>query len=262
MIAPERKDEISRLLKRNKNVTVKELSKKFKVTMETIRADLEALCKENDNIIKVHGGAYYKESIDNVIPFKLREKVMIDEKISIADKCAQLVRNGDIIMFDSSSTCDFIAKSILELKLQVVFITNNQSIIELSKNAKWIKLISVGGNFDKSVNAFNGNISREIISKFHGDICFISPTAISKEFGLSDDNQNESAIRAKMMDSCKTIVLAVDETKFNQNKLSQISKFEKINYLISNTNPPNDWIKFLEDNNIQFYYSEENSSKN
>lgn len=256
MIAPERKDEISKLLKRNKNVTVKELSKKFDVTMETIRADLEALCKENNHIIKVHGGAYYKETIDNVIPFKLREKVMVEEKISIARKSAQMVRSGDIIMLDSSSTCDLIAKSILDLKLPVIIVTNNGSIMELCKNAKWVKLVGIGGTFDRAVNAFNGNFALESLYKYHGDIAFLSPTAISKEFGLSDDNQNEAAIREGMISLCKTTVLAVDNTKFDQNKLSKISSFDKVNSLISNSEPNSEWMDFLKQKNIQFFISD------
>ena len=260
MIAPERKDEISKLLKRNKNETVKELSQEFNVTMETIRADLDTLCKENNHIIKVHGGAYYKETIDNVIPFKLREKVMIAEKISIAKKCAQMVRNGDVIMLDSSSTCDLIAKSILDLKLQVIIVTNNGSIMELCKNAKWVKLVGIGGTFDRAVNSFNGNFALESLFKYHGDIAFISPTAISKEFGLSDDNQNEAAIREGMIESCKTTVLAVDITKFDQNKLSQICKLYMINVLISNEKPNAEWTKYLDENKIQFFVSDKELS--
>lgn len=256
MIAPERKDEILKLLKRNKNVTVKELSTKFDVTMETIRADLEALCKENDFIIKVHGGAYYKDTIDNVIPFKLREKVMVEEKISIANKCVQMVRSGDIVMLDSSSTCDLIAKSIIESKISVIIVTNNDSIMQICKNSKFIKLVSIGGTFDKTVNSFNGNCALESLSKYHGDIAFLSPTAISMEFGLSDDNQNEAAIREKMISSCKNTVLAVDNTKFDQNKLSQICTFTNINCLISNEKPNDEWMEFFEERKVQFYISD------
>jgi DeoR/GlpR family transcriptional regulator of sugar metabolism len=257
MIAPERKDQIAKLLKRNKNVTVKELSTKFDVTMETIRADLETLCKENDYIIKVHGGAYYRETSDNIIPFKLREKVMVEEKKSIARKSAQMVRSGDIIMLDSSSTSDLICKSILDLKIPVIIVTNNGSIMELCKNAKWIKLVGIGGTFDRSVNSFNGFFALETLSKYHGDIAFLSPTAISKEFGLSDDNQNEAAIRECMANSSKTVVLAVDNTKFNQNKLSQVCKFDSINRVITNEEPSEDWTDFFKENQIQVFVSEQ-----
>jgi DeoR/GlpR family transcriptional regulator of sugar metabolism len=256
MIAPERKDEISKLLKKNKNVTVKDLSKRFDVTMETIRADLEVLCKENHFIIKVHGGAYYKETIDNIIPFQLREKVMVEEKISIANKSAQMVRSGDIIMLDSSSTCDLIAKSILDLKFPVTIVTNNSSIMELCRNAKWVNFVGIGGTFDRAVNAFNGYFALDFLSKYHADIAFLSPTGISKEFGLSDDNQNEAAIRAEMIKSSKTTVLAVDNTKFDQNNLSQICKFDMINCLISNEKPDAEWMDFLEKSNIKFYISD------
>lgn len=255
MIAPERKDQILKLLKRNKNVTVKDLSKKFNVTMETIRADLEVLCKENSYITKVHGGAYYKETVDNVIPFKLREKVMVEEKIAIASKSSQLVRSGDIIMLDSSSTSDLICKSILELKIPVIIVTNNGSIMELCKSAKWVKLVGIGGTFDRSVNAFNGYFALDCISKYHCDIAFLSPTAVSKDFGLSDDNQNEAAIRQSMVKLSKTVVLAVDNTKFNQNKLSQICTFDDIDTVVSNEILSDDWMDFLKTKHIQFYSS-------
>lgn len=256
MIAPERKDEILRLLQRNKNATVKNLSKKFNVTMETIRGDLDSLCKENENIIKVHGGAYFKETIDNVIPFKLREKVMVEEKISIANKCIQMIKNNDIVMLDSSSTCDLIAKGLIDLKLSLIIVTNNDSIMEICKRSKLIKLVSIGGTFDRTVNSFNGNIALESLSKYHGDIAFLSPTALSMEFGLSDDNQNEAAIRELMIDTCSKSVLAVDHTKFGQNKLSKICGFDRVDYIISNKKIGPTWTEFLNEKKVQFFISE------
>jgi len=143
MIAQRRKQEILKLLKKNKTATVKEIADTFNVTMETIRSDLEYICENNKNVIKVHGGAYYKDLPGNGIPFQLRAKIMIPEKKIIADKCSPLVNSGDILMFDSSSTCYLIAEAIIKREIPAVIITNNLSILALCSNVLWIKLIAI-----------------------------------------------------------------------------------------------------------------------
>ena len=251
MIAQRRKQEIIKLLKKNKTVTVKEIADTFNVTMETIRSDLEYICENNKNIVKVHGGAYYKDLPGNGIPFQLRAKIMINEKKVIAQKCSLLVNSGDIIMFDSSSTCDLIANAIVKREIPVVTITNNLSIITLCGNIPWIKLIAIGGTLDRRVNAFNGNDAIQELSKYHSDLTFLSPTAISQSYGLSDECQEEGEIRKIMVNNTDKVFLAVDTTKFDKTKIFKISDFTKVDTVISDKPLTNSWAKFFNDNKIK-----------
>lgn len=79
MFAKERQETIIELLKRNKSVKVSQLTKRFQVSLETIRRDLEFLEKEG-LIKRVHGGAVLEETTSHETTFIERETIHIEEK--------------------------------------------------------------------------------------------------------------------------------------------------------------------------------------
>lgn len=251
MLAPERRQEIFSILKNKKNITVKDLAKTFKVTMETIRADLDTLCKENNGVKRVHGGVYLIDSFNTVIPMDLREKVMIEEKQRLGQTSLSLVKNGDVIMLDSSSTAEFIARELIKMDIAVVVITNSIVIMNICIKSLKIKLISIGGNYSSYHKSFNGNLAQEALSNYHSDFAFISPTAISSNFGLSDDDQYEAEIRKLMIKNCSFTTLVVDYTKFNQTKLTKICDYRDIRCVVTDKKPSKEWLDLFKQYNIK-----------
>ena len=103
MLAIERRNEILEKLQSEKCVVVSELSQHYGVSEETIRRDLEKL--ENDGlVIKTYGGAVLNEHSIFDLPFNIRKNQMIAEKQRIAEAVDELVRDGEAIMLDASST--------------------------------------------------------------------------------------------------------------------------------------------------------------
>ena len=71
MLAIERRKLILEQLHREKRVVVSELSRKFSVSEETIRRDLDKFEKD-DLVTKSYGGAVLKEDVGAEMPFKDR----------------------------------------------------------------------------------------------------------------------------------------------------------------------------------------------
>lgn len=252
MLANERRTIIKQILDEEKTVTVKVLSNKLNVTMETIRSDLDYLSKKNIGIIKVHGGAYKIETFDKSIPIQLREQVMVKEKESLAKIAIKYIHDGDVIMLDSSSTSFCIAKLIIKNQIKTTVITNSLSIINIVSNTPQIKLICLGGTLIYSSNAFIGTTTIENLSRIHADKAFISPTAISMDFGLSHDNESAAQINRIMIRNSSSTFLIVDHTKFGKACLTKISNFDVVNYVVSNKKPNNEWIDFFNSKDIIF----------
>ncbi|MGD1820179.1 MAG: DeoR/GlpR family DNA-binding transcription regulator [Pleomorphochaeta sp.] len=250
MLAKERRDQIKSILDSEKTVTVKKLAQDLNVTMETIRSDLEYLSKKNVGIIKVHGGAYKIDTFDKTIPIKLREQVMVKEKQYLGKMASSFIQDGDILMLDSSSTSFCIAKELNANKIKATVITNSLSIINILSNSHLIKLICLGGNLIDKSNAFCGTITINNLKKLHADKAFLSPTSISKKFGLSHDDEFAAQISKKMIDNSDNVFLVVDHTKFGKSSLTKIEDFEKINCVISNKKPDKSWIDFFKENKI------------
>lgn len=251
MLANERRDKIKQILADEKTITVKKLSTRLKVTMETIRSDLDYLSKQNIGIIKVHGGAYKIDTFDKSIPIQLREQVMVKEKEALSKIAIKFIHDGDVLMLDSSSTSFCIAQLLNKNQIKATVITNSLSIMNiLSKNPQ-IKLISLGGTLVYSSNAFRGAITLTNLDKLHADKSFISPTAVSKDFGLSHDNEAAAQIAKLMIKNSNETFLIIDHTKFGKSYLTKIADLEKVNYVISNKKPSTDWIEYLKSKNIK-----------
>ena len=79
MLAIERREQILELLRQHKRVLVGELSRRYHVSEETIRRDLERLEREG-YATKTYGGAVFREESQSESPFSVREKTNVREK--------------------------------------------------------------------------------------------------------------------------------------------------------------------------------------
>ena len=80
MLIAERRSLIIQELRENKKVVVSELSRKFDVSEETIRRDLDRLAEEGV-AVKGYGGAVLKEQLGMELPFNVRYKMNPEEKV-------------------------------------------------------------------------------------------------------------------------------------------------------------------------------------
>ena len=108
MLAIERRNAILEKLQAERRVVVSELSVLFDVSEETIRRDLEKLETEG-LVIKSYGGAVLNENSNLDLPFNVRKNRNVLGKQKIAELVADIIRDGDHIFLDSSSTAVAIA---------------------------------------------------------------------------------------------------------------------------------------------------------
>ena len=91
-------------------VEVGELAARFGVSAVTIRKDLENL-ERRSMLKRIRGGALVAERTDEGA-FEFRQRVAAKAKRAIARRAAELVRPGDVIAIDSSTTCFYLAEEI------------------------------------------------------------------------------------------------------------------------------------------------------
>ena len=126
MLAAERRNEILAQLKAEGKVVVADLSKKYDVTEETIRRDLEKL--EGEGFAeRTYGGAVLRENDKEELPFLVRKRANVEAKKHIASKISEMIEDGERIMLDASTTALFVAKQIRSKK-NITVITNSIEI--------------------------------------------------------------------------------------------------------------------------------------
>ena len=157
MLAIERRNRILAKLKAEKHVVVSELAKLFSVSEETIRRDLDRMEKDG-LVVKSYGGAVLSESGTSELPFIVRKRSNVEEKLIIAEIAASLVNDGDAIILDASSTAVFIAQK-LKSKKNITLITNSVEVLmELSDVTGW-RILSTGGTLKEESCALVGPLA-------------------------------------------------------------------------------------------------------
>ena len=127
MLAIERRNAIVTKVSAEGKVLVADLAKEFDVTEETIRRDLEKL--DNDGLVrKTYGGAIKNESFNIDLPFHVRKQTNLESKQKIAALIGEMIKDGDYIMLDASTTALCVIKNILNKK-NITLITNSIEIL-------------------------------------------------------------------------------------------------------------------------------------
>lgn len=248
VLVAERQRKIVELVNERLSIRVSELSKIFSVTEETIRRDLERLEKEH-LLMRSHGGAVSFEKDLSEPSYLEREITNVTEKKAIAVKAVQLIEIGDQIVLDASSTAWYVAKELPDIPLTVV--TNSIKVaIELSKKEQ-IKVISSGGQLLPISLSYVGPLAERSLSLYHVNKAFLSCKGVHLEGGLSDSNESQALLKAKMMEIADKTMLMADSSKFGTQAFSQIAPLSKIDSIITDSEISENTKKQLEEKKLK-----------
>lgn len=245
MLAAERRNLILEKVHENKKVIVSELSKKFDVSEETIRRDLDKL-EEDGHVIKSYGGAILNEKGSIDLPFNIRWKANPQGKQKIAECISREIEDGDHIILDASTTAVFIAKNSKQKRHLTVITNSIEILLELSDVSGW-DIIATGGLLKAGSMSLLGKRAADGISSYHVDKVFFSCKGIDMEQGVTDGNDETAGIKQNMIAAADRVYLAVDSTKFGKTALSKICSLSKVDVIVTDKRPADDWIKRFEE---------------
>lgn len=239
-----RREKILELLRENGNCTVQELSKIFNVTLPTIRQDLENLEKEGA-ITRQHGGAY----INNYSSFAARLELVhgehIEEKKRIGAKAAEFVQSGDCIIMDSGSTITEMAKCMYSMQnLNIVTTALNITLILGEEPSNHIML--AGGEFKAPTLSITGEKAASIFENLYVEKLFLATGGFSLQAGLTYPGFSDIALKRAMIQSAKTKYLLADSSKLEKILFASLGCQNQIDYLITDSNVPPDFVKAAE----------------
>ena len=212
-------------------ITVKELCEKLYASESSIRRDMIVL--ENRGIIKrTYGGAELITNFSNVISFNKRSHHNMEAKKVIAKKAAKLIKDGNVIFLDQSSTSFYLANEII-YRNSLTVITNNIEILCLLSNSG-IKVVSSGG-FLSSENrsCLMGADAQSIFENTYADIVFFSAKSLSYDGIISDCTREEVTIRNSMLKNSAKKVFLCDSEKFGTKSAYKQCTLLDVDYLIS-----------------------------
>jgi DeoR family glycerol-3-phosphate regulon repressor len=213
MFAQKRRETISRLVKAEGQVMVKELSGRFNVTEDCIRKDLAIL--EREGVLKrLYGGAV-KSRInphENDVSQRLGKNSEIKQKIAAA--AFGLVNDGNTIFIDVSTTGAELARLIAESAAEITVVSNMVNVMLALSCPCRAKLFFIGGNFSPGRDSFFGAAAIAAIKQFRFDIAFMGTAGVDLfrnrvETYLAEDGFTKQAV----LDSAKNKYLLLEARK-------------------------------------------------
>lgn len=241
MLAAERRRIITERIKAVGQVVVSALSAEFAVSEETIRRDLEAL--ERDGVaVRIYGGAVLAGNDRVAPPYSIRKNTNVEPKVAIAQKLGSLLKDGDTLMVDESSTSAYAVRAIRHLK-NITLITNSVELLR-ERQDSW-HIISTGGTLKPDVLALVGPHAVRTVKSYHVRYAILSCRGINESLGLADSDDEVVAVKQAMMASCDRVLLLADHRKLDRPGLVSLGALREVSTLITDAAPSDEWQKRL-----------------
>lgn len=252
MLTLERQNQIITILKEKKSASVDELAKMLFIGQATIRRDLDQLQKQN-LVKRTYGGAVLLEGLNIESPLYVRESLQAEEKETIGEKAAALVHDGDILILDSSSTA-FSMIRFLKSKENLTVITNGVRTTIALGEILHTKVYCVCGRLRENSLSLVGEQAKKFINNYQVETLFFSCRGITKDIGAMDSSDDEAELRKEMIKISKKVVLLCDSTKFDKTAFYKVCELDKIDYIITDKQPNEEWITIFEQHGINLIY--------
>lgn len=230
-----RQEAIIALLSRNGSVDVDQLSADMKVTTQTIRRDLAALCDKN-LAARTHGGA--RRLLSPVsLDYEKRRLVNSASKAGIAAEVAALIGNGSSVILNIGTTTEQVA-SALSLHQGLTVITNNINVVHTLRPSQVRALILVGGTVRASDGAIVGEDAVDHMSQYKTDFAVIGTSSLDEDGSVLDFDSREVAVARAILRNARVKILVADASKFEVAAPVRICNAEDLDYVVMDTSPP------------------------
>jgi DeoR/GlpR family transcriptional regulator of sugar metabolism len=251
MLAVERRSRIEQMIQKNKSVLVLELAKQFDVTTETIRGDLEKLERQGV-LIRTYGGATLVEDINDAdLSTHERDTVNFEGKQKIGRKAAEMIKDGETIFLDASTSCLHLARNIKD-KRSVTVITNAERVVAELCQYDNIKVICTGGRLINKNLSYEGRMVEDTIRKYYyANKFFFSCAGITLSRGLTERSEAEAEIKKAMMDCSDSSIFLCDHKKLGRLGVPVLGNLKDVDCMITDINLDEEWKSALAENDVR-----------
>ena len=244
MLAAERRRIITERIQATGQVVVSSLSAEFAVSEETIRRDLEFLEKEGI-AVRIYGGAVLAGNDRVAPPYSIRKNTNVEPKVAIAQLLSRIIRDGDTLMVDESSTAAYGIRAIRHLK-NITLITNSVELLrEMTGQDSW-HVVSTGGTLKPDVLALVGPHAARTVASYHVRYAVLSCRGINDALGLADSSDEVVQVKQAMIAASECTLLLADHRKFDREGLVALGDLRTADKLITDRAPSELWQKRLE----------------
>jgi DeoR family transcriptional regulator of aga operon len=225
-------------LQQTGRVSVETLSEHLRVSVVTVRRDLDAL-DEKGLLRRTHGGAVSIEPLFYE-PFRRDQSFLAqvehaaDEKRRIGRAAAALITAGETIALTPGTTTTEVIRG-LPINCNITVVTNTVNVaMELSQR-KDVYVFVTGGHLHGEWFSLVGTAALRSLDNMLINTMFIGADGMDATWGASCFNADEAELNSTMMKLARRRVAVVDSGKLGVVANWRICKPEELHVLVTDT---------------------------
>ena len=230
----ERHELILSEVRKSASIRISRLAKRIGVAGETIRRDLIEL-GDAGLIKRTYGGATISLLTSEPV-ISERSLIMVEERARIGRAAAGLVEKGQVVMIDGGSTTYEVARSLAQMKRDLVVITNSTGIASVAGGNPTFRVILCPGTYDSRESSVLGEDTVEFLGRYNADIAMIGASGITAD-GPSDMVAGAASVKRAMIVRSLSTVLVAASNKFGRTTPERICGFDAIAGLVTDREP-------------------------
>ena len=230
----ERRDRIVQLLEHSSRLTVQELSREFGVSAPTLYKELETLSKEK-RVQRSYGEIRLARDEKPRHDFFEQLETNPDKKRHIARIAAGLVRDGETLFLDASSTTFYLCEELKRRALAGVTLITNSLFIPMEFLAEpTFRVICLGGILDRETAGFSSTHPERHLENLRGNTFFFSAVAVSPERGILDAYiLGDVRIKQLFFANAEQAVCLADSSKFGKHGTVNWLGYDRLKILVT-----------------------------
>lgn len=251
MLAQERQTEILNMLtQRGGVVKMTEIARKFGVSNETVRRDLEFL-QEKQLIQRVYGGAILAErqsSSSSRAIFSASRAKGQKEREAIGRAAAKLVHENETLLMGTGTTVLEVAKNLKHLR-HLTILTNSLLVAQELADTEF-DIYLLGGKLDRNEMYTAGEMGLSALGNYYVDRTIIGAAGITFEYGISNFNHEDYTMRSEMLHRANQVIVVAASEKFGRNGFCIRNTLADIDLVISDERLPQEYVDGLKEREV------------
>ncbi len=243
MLKAERQQKILDMISKEGYVTVEQIGRALYVSEPTARRDLNEMARQR-LIIRSHGGATLRPEHNAEVPIDFRNTYHTKSKQKIAKVAASLIKEGDVIFIDASTTSLHILEHIKAIG-NITVITNSIQATQFLRNSG-LTVYSTGGKMLDNSLAYGGSIAEDTLKRFNIDLMFFSSYGITEDGMIQDYSEDETALRINAMRCAQKTAFLVDKSKLGKKSLFNVASIADVHFYVTDADLPPQFPKPIE----------------
>jgi DeoR/GlpR family transcriptional regulator of sugar metabolism len=240
----ERQNKILEALAFSQKIEVATLAEILDVSQVTVRKDLDQL-EDLGFIRREHGYALFG-SIDDV---GRRMAIQYDVKRRIAKAAAELVEDGETVMIESGSCCALLAEQLANCRRNITVITNSVFIANHVCGVSYMRVILLGGEYQRAAQVTVGSITRRCSEVFFSDKFFVGAGGFSESGFAGRDHLRAQTVR-DMAEQARDIIVLTESEKFNHRGVEETVRLDQVSSVFTDDRIPAGKEAFLQSRRI------------